>query len=111
MHDSSKAVSLELVGRYSKLSNLPILGQFPPATRCPIAPPRVHNAQKRLALETVDQLIADYQARAPSTALMAKYNIDKGIVLKILEDQGISRRNQPLSPDQCAEAIELYLAG
>ena len=51
------------------------------------------------------------KAGAPSTALTAKYKIGKGTVLKILGDHGVSRRNQPLSPEKCAEAIQLYLAG
>jgi hypothetical protein len=59
----------------------------------------------------VAALIADYEGGTPSTALMVKYNIGKGTVLKILEDHGVSRRNQPLSPDQCTEAIDLYLSG
>lgn len=71
----------------------------------------MHNAQRRLGPDAVAELITDYQAGAPSTALMTKYNLGKGTVLKILEDHGVSRRNQPLSPEQCTEAIELYLSG
>jgi len=42
---------------------------------------------------------------------MTKYQLGKGTVLGILERHGVSRRNQPLTAEQCSEAIELYLAG
>ncbi|MDT4939365.1 MAG: hypothetical protein QOG80_3036 [Pseudonocardiales bacterium] len=42
---------------------------------------------------------------------MQSYCLGKGTVLKILEDHGVSRRNQPLSPNQSEEAIRLYLSG
>jgi ribosome modulation factor len=42
---------------------------------------------------------------------MPKYHLGKGTVLNILEQHGVSGRNQPLTPDQCTEAIELYLSG
>jgi hypothetical protein len=102
---------VELVQRYSKLPKATQLSHIGRASPIPIAPPRIHNAQKRLGPEVVAQLIADYQAGAPSTALMQTYGIGKGTVLKILEDHGVSRRNQPLADDEREEAIQLYLAG
>lgn len=102
---------MELVGRYSKLPRLPHVGHLTP-DRGPSGPlPRIHNAQKRLGPEAVAQLISDYQAGAPSTALMSRYHLGKGTVLQILEHGGVSRRNQPLMPDQRTEAIQLYLSG
>jgi len=59
----------------------------------------------------VAQLIVDYQNGVASTDLMVRYRLGKGTVLNILENHGVSRRNQPLTPDQCDEAIELYLRG
>jgi hypothetical protein len=99
------------VGRYSKLPEPRAFGDFTPAARPPRPVPRIHNAEKRLGPDLVDQLIADYRAGEPSTALMSKYQLGKGTVLGILENHGASRRNQPLTPEQCDEAIELYLAG
>jgi hypothetical protein len=42
---------------------------------------------------------------------MTKFKLGKGTVLKILEDHGVARRNQPLSSEQRDEAIGLYLSG
>jgi len=73
--------------------------------------PRIHNAENRLGPDLVDQLIADCRTGEPSTALMSKYQLGNGTDLGILEHHGVSRRNQPLTPEQCDEAVELYLAG
>jgi hypothetical protein len=102
---------VDLVGRYSNFPEPRALGDFTPAARPPRPVPRIHNAEKRLGPDLVAQLIADYRAGEPSTALMSKYQLGKGTVLGILENHGVARRGQPLTPEQCEEAIERYLAG
>jgi hypothetical protein len=67
--------------------------------------------RKRLGQEAIAQLAADYQAGASTTALMKRYGIGKGTVLKILDDHGVVRRHQPLSKAQVQQAIELYRRG
>lgn len=58
------------------------------------------------------QLIADYQAGEPTTALMVKYQIGKGTVLGILESHRVERRrNKGLTAKQAEEAIRLYQEG
>ena len=99
------------MGRYSNFPQPPVLQKFGPGARPTRPTPRVHNAERRLGLERVARLISDYQAGAPSTELMTKYRLGKGTVLSILERHGVSRRNQPLTSEQCDEAIHLYLRG
>jgi hypothetical protein len=89
----------EVLGRYSKIAKLDI------------AAPRIHAAKRRLGSAKVAQLVADYQAGQTTTQLMTTYRIGKGTVLRLLETAGVPRRNQPLTPKQCAEAITLYPAG
>ena len=107
----SGIAEVDLVGRYSNFPPLTKLDEITPVRRRSVPHPRVHKAQQRLGAKRVAELIADYRAGAPSTALMTKFKLGKGTVLKILEDHGVARRNQPLSPEQRDEAIELYLSG
>jgi hypothetical protein len=48
--------------------------------------PRVHAVHHRLSADTIQQLITDYQAGAPSTQLMLTYNLGKGTVLRLLRE-------------------------
>jgi hypothetical protein len=99
------------VQRYSKLANLSTIGDSTAVRAVPIAPQRVHSAQKRLGPDVVAQLVADYEAGIPTTELMVSYRIGKGTVLRLLESAGVPRRHQPLTPEQCTEAIQLYQKG
>ena len=68
-------------------------------------------AEDRLGREEVAQLLADYQAGQPSTALMRTYGLSKGAVLRLLEVNGIPRRRRGLSDQQVKDAVQLYRQG
>lgn len=102
---------VELMGRYSNIPELPKLDQITPVQRAITSSPRVHNAEKRLGLKKVAELIAAYEAGSPTTELMITYNLGKGTVLRLLRDHGVQLRNQSLTADQVGEAIRLYLHG
>ena len=73
--------------------------------------PRVHKVQQRLEPATLAQIAADYEAGMSTQQLMAHYQLGKGTVLRLLRSQGVDIRNQSLTPQQCEEAITLYLDG
>jgi hypothetical protein len=102
---------VELIGRYSNQTNPPLIRVSTAVVFGPLARPRIHNAQKRLGPDKVTQLIADYQAGEPSTALMVKYQLGKGTVLKILKDHDVTMRRQGFPTDRLPEAIQLYKQG
>lgn len=75
------------------------------------ARPGVHAARRRLSPETVNQLVADYEAGKSSTVLMKTYDLGKGTVLSILEEHGVQMRGQGLPATRLQEAVEFYNAG
>lgn len=77
----------------------------------PVASVRVHAARRRLPTETIQQLVTDYQAGTPSTQLATRYGISKGAVLRLLREQGVPIRRQPMTATKIAQAIQLYRQG
>jgi len=74
-------------------------------------PGRPHALSRRLAPDTVSQLVSDYRAGASSLQLARRYGISKASVLAVLDQHGVKRRHQPLTGEQVDEAIELYESG
>ncbi|SHH31877.1 hypothetical protein SAMN05443575_3703 [Jatrophihabitans endophyticus] len=72
---------------------------------------RVHSVGRRLGDEAIKSLLDDYASGIPTTRLATEYRIGKATVLRLLEDHGITRRRQPMTPDECTEAIQLYRSG
>ena len=66
---------------------------------------------QRLKHDVINELVTRYEAGEPSTALAAAFGINKGSVIRVLRDAGITIRNQGLSDDQIAEAARLYTSG
>ncbi len=97
--------------RYSKLPKLPKIDYITTGRAVPVTHLRIHSVSKRLGPEMITHLVAEYQSGAPTTALMTKYGLGKGTVLRILDDHGVTRRCQPLSDEQVQQAIELYRQG
>jgi len=78
-------------------------------TQPPKSPkPRDYAVYRRLAPATIQQLVTNYQAGAPSTQLMVTYTLGKGTVLRLLREEGIQLRNQRMSPDHIEQVIQLY---
>ncbi len=88
-------------------------GGFRPPTRRQQPVPAVmpFKLSQRLGQETIRQIVARYEAGEPSTALMKKFDLSKGSVLKVLREAGVAMRNQGLSGGQIDEAQRLYEAG
>ena len=105
------AILVEVVQRYSKLANLSKIGHLTAGRAVPIAPRRIHAAQKRLGPERLAQLVADYQAGHPSTTLMQTYGLGKGTVLKLLRQHGVQLRCQGARTIDIEQATELYQSG
>jgi hypothetical protein len=108
---SSKAAMVELLGRYSKT---PALLPAPLARRrrsSPARSSRIHAARKRLRPDSIQQLVADYEAGDSTTILMRTYGLGKGTVLAILEEQGVKMRGQGIPDDRLSEVSDLYSGG
>ena len=98
------------MGRYSKIPILPKIHKSNTLSNRPIAH-RIHEARRRLDQATVAQLVADYEAGAPSTELMVRYRLGKGTVLQLLREHDVKLRNQGARNFSLEQAIELYQAG
>jgi hypothetical protein len=62
---------------------------------------------RRLRAAQVEELVAGYQTGSTVYQLAEKFRINRDTVSKLLERQGVPRRNRPLSPVQIEQAIEL----
>jgi hypothetical protein len=102
---------VELGGRYSKFLPPPKLDNLTSGKRTERTPVNVHNVYRRLGPDIITQLITDYEASQPTTALMATYGLGKGTVLRLLREHGVELRHQPLTGDQIRKAVHLYGLG
>lgn len=75
----------------------------------PIAQP--FKLSQRMDHSTVNQLIKDYESGKSSQELARRYNLNKGSVIKLLRQAGITIRNQGLTDQKVAEATQLYKSG
>jgi DNA invertase Pin-like site-specific DNA recombinase len=71
----------------------------------------VRDVHRRLGREIIEQIVAEYEAGAHTTELMAKYRISKSSVLKILRENNVIMRRQPMTSQQIEEAVALYEQG
>lgn len=102
---------VELLGRYSKLPALPKLEHITTQSRSARAPSRVHRVERRLSPEIIAQLVGDYEAGEPTTALMIKYGLGKGSVLGLLRAAGVEMRAQGQKNIDLPEAFARYQSG
>jgi hypothetical protein len=83
--------------------------------RPPIAQPSEHRQRHKIAQrldpDTITAIVKAYEDGTPTTRLTLQFNLGKGTVLRILQAHRVTMRNQPLTPEQVAEAVELYLQG
>lgn len=66
---------------------------------------------RRLRQPEVEKLVAGYLGGATVYRLGEEFGIHRTTVSKLLEREGVGRRNRPLSATQVADAIELYSSG
>jgi transposase-like protein len=67
--------------------------------------------RRRLSPELIAEIADKYCAGATTPALCLEYSLSKGGVLKLLHEQGVELRCQPLSPEQVEHAATLYTHG
>jgi hypothetical protein len=72
---------------------------------------RERRVSKRLHVETVDRLVAEYAAGTPAAELGRRYGIAKSSVLGLLRQAGTPVRHPRLSAREEAQLVELYEAG
>lgn len=72
-------------------------------------PPRL--LRRRLNPAFVTEIAEKYRAGATTPSLCAEYTVSKGGLLKLLRDEGVQLRCQPLTDDQVREATALYGSG
>jgi hypothetical protein len=65
----------------------------------------------RLSKSDRAAIVGRYEAGEPSTVLAVDYGVAKSTVLSILRQNGAVVRRQSLTPEQIAQAQELYDAG
>lgn len=75
-----------------------------------VATPRF-KLDQRLDAETTARIVADYEAGAPSTQLMADFGLGKGSVLQLLHEAGVRMRGQSLSLADLDAAVAVYDSG
>src|SRR4051794_38221271 len=74
-------------------------------------PARQRQAQRRLTVEQVEQLVADYQAGADMKQLASSWGLHRTTVAAQLRRAGVELRRQGIPEDQLADAIRLYGEG
>ena len=67
--------------------------------------------RRRLDPSLVDEIVEKYQSGATTPSLCVDYTLSKGGLLKLLRDEGVELRCQPLSEEQVREATALYKSG
>jgi len=73
--------------------------------------PQVQRTDRRLASETIAELVQAYRDGATTTDLRLRYDLSQGSVIKILREHGVTMRNQGLGDGDTATAAELYRGG
>jgi hypothetical protein len=102
---------VEVIQRYSKMTDVTRLRRSTGVRDVPTARPQVHEVRRRLTKETIEQLVADYEAGLSTPALVEKYHLAKGTVLNLLKEHGTTMRHQLMTEAEIVEAIQLYRAG
>ena len=86
-----------------------------PTPAADLGPPDPHSRRYRRAHqldeETVARLVAEYEVGAYCTELALTFGISKTSVLKLLHRAGVTMRQQGLSAEELAQAVELYGSG
>ncbi|GAB3275644.1 hypothetical protein GCM10027449_14590 [Sinomonas notoginsengisoli] len=83
-------------------------------THSAVAPPvprQRYRLADRLGGDTLDKLVARYEAGEPTTALAAEYGIAKSSLLRLLESRGVAMRQQRLTPKQKQRILRLRKQG
>jgi hypothetical protein len=109
---------VELVGRYSSRTEQMIRTRrcaalakraFP--ARSVPAPVVAHRVDVRLDEQTVQLLLAGYQAGASGHQLAKRYGLARSTVIELLRKHGVPVRYPRVTPAEAAEMVALYRTG
>lgn len=107
-HNSNKSVLLP-----PPLAELQKLADLQPNSRvspdCSADVPRT--IRRRLEPAVIAAIVARYRDGVTTPALCAKYSLSKGGLLKLLRDEGVQLRCQPLTAEQVEQASKMYVGG
>lgn len=67
--------------------------------------------RRKLPPEVIDELVQRYKSGEFTTDLSREYGISKSGFLKLLRDEGVKLRKQPITPEDERRAVELYESG
>lgn len=76
-----------------------------------MTPPVVRPLRVRLGIAGVSELARAYREGETSISLAKRVGISKQSVVKILREEGVAIRCQPLTEAQRSEVVRLYAAG
>lgn len=71
----------------------------------------VRSLRRRLSPQAIEELVARYNAGEDTPALSRAYGISRGGLRKLLLAEGVSFRQQPMTPEDIERAIQLYQRG
>lgn len=93
-----------------ELQKLAGLASNPSVSNSPPTPsPRL--LRRRLDPALIAEIVAKYQSGVTTPSLCVEYTLSKGGLLKVLRDEGVQLRCQPLDAEQVREAADLYGGG
>jgi transposase-like protein len=75
------------------------------------APPTIFSVARRLGPGAIARLVGAYESGTPTTQLMRDFGIAKGTVLRLLKENGVAMRQQPIPAEVISTAAELYETG
>ncbi|MDQ1075866.1 MULTISPECIES: hypothetical protein [unclassified Microbacterium] len=79
------------------------------STACPAPMPQP--LRRRLQPTLIAEIVDKYCSGATTPSLCIEYSLSKGGLLKLLRDEGVRLRCQPLTDEQVREAAALYESG
>jgi hypothetical protein len=73
--------------------------------------PQVQRVDRRLAAETIAELVQAYRDGVPTPELRQRYELSQGSVIKILHRHGVQMRSHGMTDGDLPAAAELYCRG
>lgn len=84
--------------------------QFESTTEAAKAKP-VRGLRRRLRPEVICEIVQRYNGGEYTTYLSREYGISKSGLLRLLRDEGVKLRKQPITPEDESRAVQLYESG
>lgn len=71
----------------------------------------VRSLRRRLSPQTIEEIVARYNAGEETPALSREYGISKSGLCQLLQAEGVSFRRQAITPEDAERAVQLYESG